>query len=37
MNIMHLRWDKLVYTFLFFTGLATAVLLVAALLASYYL
>jgi heme/copper-type cytochrome/quinol oxidase subunit 4 len=33
MNIMHLRWDKLLFSAVFFTGFATAILLVLALLA----
>ena len=37
MNIMHLRWDKLVFSFLFFLGFSTSVLLVLALLALFYL
>ena len=37
MNIMHLRWDKLIFAFLFFSGFVTAILLVTALVALYYL
>ena len=37
MNIMHLRWDRLMFSFLFFTGFLTAILMVLALLALFYL
>ena len=33
MNFMHLRWDRLLYSFLFFSGFIGAVLLVLALVA----
>ena len=37
MNIMHLRWDKLIFAAMFFSGFLGAILLVAALLALFYL
>ena len=37
MNIMHLRWDKLIFAFLFFSGFVTAILLVVGLVALYHL
>ncbi len=37
MNFMHLRWDKLIFSFLFFSGFLIAILLVLSLLALFYL
>lgn len=37
MNFMHLRWDKLIFSFLFFSGFLTAILLVLSFLALFYL
>ena len=37
MNFMHLRWDRMIFSMIFFCGFLMAILLVLAFLALFYL